>query len=397
MAFQTASRAQSPEWRALIALTGPGSFLPDASVNWKALIDLAIRHKVCLLLAHGLRQSGTAISCAEAQVRMDAATRTLTMRALAHARLITGIIEAFHDARVPVSILKGAPLSSIIHGDLTRRDPGDIDMIIPPERLLDACNTLSALGFSTEYAKLFESEIKRKNLVRYMKDLGFAHRDRAAYVECHWRLFPHETSIQTDPARIFGADTVLIGDRAIPVPDPVETFLHLCCHGAWHLWERLKWLNDIRWIVHTGHMVSGDWNPVVTRAQEMGLTRVLASTVLVAHRIGEPFPLPAALQEVIGQTKGAQRDADTILAHLARTGPLAKDPEPKMFALMALASKRIRMCSGNRSNVPATLMSDLVRPSYEELIRIDLPAPLHGLYALFRTLRVMRSQMGIKR
>lgn len=376
----------TPEWDALVLLTGPQASLFNEKVDWKTLIDLACRHKVCLLLAHGLAQAQVSIPDAQAREYLAATARNLTLRAISHARLVAQIADAFQIKKVPISVLKGAPLSQIIHGNSARRDPGDIDIIIPPGHLADAACILQSLQFKTKYTSLLESPTRRDYLVKCRKHLDFVHASGA--LECHWRIVHSKVSMPTDPERLFGQETVQIGNQAVPTPERVHMFVYLCCHGIKDFWRRLKWLNDIRWMLQDDRLGPEYWNSVVKYAESIHMTRVIASTIIFVRDIDPHVMIPHALEQLTTQNNAAHNDASILTKYLIDTGHLLKDPPVGIIASYCQLSQMSRLSARDHVLPVIAGTAQILQPSADDLLRVNLPKSLRWAYSILRILRI---------
>ena len=69
------------------------------------------------------------------------------MRALALDRATAGVVEALRDAGIPSLLLKGASTARWIYKDESVRTYADVDLLVPPEHLVDAESLLDGVGF----------------------------------------------------------------------------------------------------------------------------------------------------------------------------------------------------------------------------------------------------------
>lgn len=372
------------EWRALVALTGPDPQAPTGPVDWNRLIDIALRHKVLLLLSHGIERTGVEVQPVEVRDRLQQTVRHRLMRSLLLARETAQVAKAFQRAEIPLIVLKGLPLAQAVYGGINLRDPGDIDILIPPDRLPEATALLVSQGYEMPYAPLVATPRRRERLTRLHKDLGFVHPRKAIAIECHWRLSSGHSGMPMDPDWMHRQSTARIGDAAITVLPSAENFVYLCAHGCNHYWNWLKWLNDIRWTLHDPRLISGDWESVEAAAERAGMARVVVASALLVQRLdGVSLPAPLAAED-----PAADRDSRAFAHYLHRTGGETTDPQLGPLRSCAHAFRKMRS-SGRGDASLLALCRQFWKPTLPDMMAVDLPDRMEWAYIPLRIVRIL--------
>lgn len=209
----------------------------ENEAGWQALLSLAERHRVVPALAAAaaglFRPAPEPVAS-----RLSALAGQAAFAELALAATTREIVAVLAQRGIACIVLKGVPLSMMIHGRLGMRTSRDIDLLVAPRDAPCALETLGKLGFRARDPRFCLAARMR----RY-KDVELFHDGRRQIVELHWRLFdnPHLLPFddRTTPAR-----AVLTSGEPCNVLPQRPNLLYLASHGAQHGWSRLKWLAD---------------------------------------------------------------------------------------------------------------------------------------------------------
>ncbi len=377
-------------WRRLAALTGPafpGAAPPalepgeDAAPVWA----LALQHGVVLALARG----GGRRESERQEIRLRALPHA--SHAVALARLLVQAVAVLERAGIPVATFKGVGLALALHGNLADRDAGDLDLIVPPDRLPEAFRLLrDALGLVAASAP-FDQAVSADDigrLAKYTHVVVLDHPDSGLVIDLHWRWFRNPYLLPLDPERVWrSGQRVKMADRWIPLPDPVEHFIYLCCHAMKDCCYRLKWLNDIRWALANGEWLGGAGGhvAVAARAAILGATRPVAAAVLVACVV-DGRPVPAAFVGAIAADPVIRTLAEEGLrACQANAGPGGGPPYADTVADMAADRRRQWRMTGRLGRRLVGVVWHLsFAPTERDAAAIPLLAPFPLVLALFR-------------
>lgn len=382
--------ADSAVWWTLVQLTGPAPRVPVGPVDWSRLINLAFRHKSVLLLRRNLDRMPEIQMPDPARRQLENIARAQAFRALLLARETCLVASALRDAGIKAAVMKGAPLSLMIHYDLALRDPGDIDILLPPSQAREAAVELEGLDYRADFGALLSSDRQRKRLMRVTNQLAFLAPSKEIGVELHWRWQKVEGMMPTDPHRAWAQPMVMAGMGEILVPDRIEHFIYLCAHGLSHGWMRLKWLNDIRWTLQNGRLNQNDWEGVVDRAREIGMSGAVGAAALVAARI-DNVPLPPPIERLVQSLPRCEILAEQSLDWMLETASLREDPLHSRHPLK-IARSLLRHTALSASHTRQERVSRfrlLFAPTPPELVMIDLPRGLEVGYLFIRAARML--------
>ena len=125
--------------------------LADSGVNWARLISLARAHGLRPLLHRNLRRHcPTLVPEAVEQQLQQAASMSVANTMLLTAEL-EKILAELEANGIPVIPYKGVTLGERLYGDAALRESGDIDIIVPFERVLEANRSLMSLGYQSVF------------------------------------------------------------------------------------------------------------------------------------------------------------------------------------------------------------------------------------------------------
>jgi hypothetical protein len=271
---------------------------------------------------------------------------------------------------------KGPILAQTLYGEVTRRQFGDLDILILPTDVLKAKAALNDLGYKPAI------ELSPRIETAYV-ETGYEYSFSAAHgsnlLELQWRILPRFYSIDFDVVDFFErSDEIVVGGRQMRTMRAEDLLLVLCVHAAKHLWVQLSWLCDIAQLVKTRQL---DWNAIHYEARHFGIERIVSLNLLLAQK------LLASQLHSSRQTWTFQKDPSTdvldeILRIIERGAPY--DTELlSYFRLMMRLRERWR----DRARF---LWRLTITPSVSEWSAIQLPRHLQPLYRLLRLSRLAK-------
>jgi hypothetical protein len=280
-------------------------------LDWDRLLESASWQGVHTLLLHLLRSVPAPGVPESVLARLTNAYRTHVMRSLLIQAQLPRVLQEFEAAHVPAVVLKGAALANTLYPDPALRPMGDIDILIPPERLTVAEQTLQRLGYR------FEGNLQPDYYRRQHYHITYVPPDSGLPIELHWHIarVGHPTRICiTDPAlmdRWFErAETVDLQGfpaRVLCAPDLV---LHLALHFLKHRFdshrsgfvsaEALKQLADIRLVLRARGALL-DWKLLWQEAQNYQVHEPLATALALAlDPLGRDSQVPTPIDGNLG-------------------------------------------------------------------------------------------------
>ncbi len=288
-------------------------------LDWERFLHLADQHQVAPLVWHSL-QSATNLSVpTELESALHQRVEANTWNVLALTTELARLVRRLEQAGIRIIPLKGPVLALMVYGNLVLRQGGDLDLLVDPTRFWEAERILLDAGYTRLEPRFELSPAQTAAHFKTDHHSVYRHSARGFEVELHWRwtqnalLFPlsfEETWQKRIPLTIGGLTLA-----ALPVED---LLLYLCVHGAVSEWCRLKWLCDIPQLLPQAP--GTDLERLITRARQLGVSRMLAQGWLLAHEMLDT-PLPPVIAAL------AQRDPTVLtLVKLARRALLCGQP-----------------------------------------------------------------------
>lgn len=252
----------------------------ETSLDWDLVVQGARSHRVVPLVLAGLSPHGPSEILAKLSRIAAADARTC----LSQAAEVVRLSRLFADAGIRMMVFKGVVLSQQLYGDPARRGPGDIDILVDPERLWDADGVLIRAGYVKSGRPIPPAH--RRAGQRLLRDITY--RGRGAVIELHQRLTANPARFATRFDQLWqDRREVPLGGAMVPtLPDAVLP-LYLCVHGAHHCWERLCWLADVARLLRDGQA-----GPSLSAAQAVELGKPMQVALALGREwLGLDAPL----------------------------------------------------------------------------------------------------------
>ena len=271
-----------------------------AQLDWDAFLSLARKHRVAVSLATLLRQSRQVPPHIRRALH-EAAVRN-QQRCLLLVSELGRVIARMEKGGVELMTFKGPVLSWKAHGDVALRQAGDLDLLVPPNKVDTADRLLSELG----YQRTVPGPLSAVEALRYRARCPhyvYFNSQQQSTIELHWRLMSNPALLPLSFEELYGRrEIVCLGNFALPTFCEADSFLHLCVHGAHHAWAFLSWVYDVAALQSGGTL---DWPQIISTASRFGVERLVAQASALCDRLLEtPMPSPiAALCEQDGRIK----------------------------------------------------------------------------------------------
>lgn len=294
-----ASRARGParwptELRLAVQLAGAGlaggqppAFAPGEAFDAKAFLRLVARHRLAPAIQPFVRAAGLGEELAKAVDDAFQRNRLLGLRRMREMAEVHGALER---AGVESIALKGVLAGMEIHGDLSRRHAGDLDILVRPESFRQADAVLTGLGFAARTLDFPIGDSLLPWALRQACDKEYENKETGTAAELHWRLVRNAGLLPLPVEELFRrAKTVPVAGQPVRALDQDSQLLFLVVHGAKHGWFRLFWLLDVAKLLPV-------WQPTAVRDlfRRNGLERVLNQSVLLVKELFGPV-LPEEL------------------------------------------------------------------------------------------------------
>ena len=278
----------------------------------------------------------------------------------------------FEEAGVPHLFVKGGSLDMLAYGTLALKKARDIDMIVAPDAIVQACALLADAGYERTIPGPEVSPDRFPTWVALCKETNWRHRQSGIIVELH-------TQLVDNPALLpgIGADSpsqlVEIGPGIrLPTLRTEELFAYLCVHGATHAWSRLKWIADVAALL--SHMEPAEAERLYRASLDLQVGRCSAQALLLCHQLFDLALPPSLLAELRADRKTVWL-AKVALATMAGEEELddtVLGTVPIHLSHFALGRGwRYKLAEANRKAL-----------SPYDRAAMPLPRPLHFLYPL---------------
>ncbi len=286
--------------RAVVLSIGSDNRIPDdmAGIDWEYVIQKAYEHRVVPHLADRLGSREEVPE--DIRKRLSRIDRVLGLKVKSHLGRLKQLLTAFDEAGIPLLVFKGPPLAQFAYGDVTKRQPGDLDLLVEKSRFEEAAEVLFELHYTTDRAKIQEA-LRRKVGLTFLHVQGSS--------DLHWTLDDYPFTLKIADEEIWRKSVYVEVSGARVRTMGLEHLPHyLCFHASKHVWARLSWIADISRLMDPNN-VSIDWERCLEQAKAWKASREVKVALLLANGL-----MGAPLLETVR----AAIDADTTSKRLAR-------------------------------------------------------------------------------
>jgi hypothetical protein len=353
--------------RARKILSGP--------LNWEQVLRLVDHHRVVPQVYSVLAELSHLVP-AEPLDALRWRYRDNARRALWFTAELQRVLSHLESAGIQALPYKGPVLAKALYDDVTEREFSDLDILIVPEDVLKAKAALRALGHECS------PELRQQEEPAYIASgCGYVFRGPAGrnLLDVQWRIVPRFYCIEFDVAGFLErAEEVILDRCTLRTLCGEDLLLVLCVHAAKHVWVQLSWLCDIAQLIKFQKI---DWDVIHDEAKQLGIERIVALNLLLAHRL-LGASLPPQIQNALRYDPSAISLADEIQRIIERSAPYDTETIP-YFRLMMRLRERWQDRARFRWRLVFT-------PSVSEWKAVHLPQALHPLYRLVRLSRLAK-------
>ncbi len=346
-----------------------------SGVDWVEFQRLAEYHGVLPLAARNLIEHGRGLPV-EIQHSLRSAYQQNLQRSLWFSAELSRITRHFETRNLRAIPFKGPVLAQAVYGDLALRSYSDLDFLITPDNFERAKQTLAELGYrpTSEQSAAIERLWLWAGYERSFDGAAGKH-----LVELQWALLPHFYGIDLRVEDLATrAGSISIGGSEVACLSPEDCVIVICLHAAKHLWTRLIWLSDI---AEAAALETVDWSAVGTRAEALGIARILGASFWLAKNLLRS-KLPAAAEEIIqGDARVAAIGAE--FAGRIRHGDTYNFESTEYFRLILKLRER-------RSDRLRYLWRLVWTPGTGDVAAVQLPESFFPLYRIVRIGRLPR-------
>src|SRR5688572_7133987 len=279
------------------------NYRPDLSnINWTRFAKLLTDNRMAILAAPILENSKAEISPGAQKLIHEQAEKYKRSASRLGAALVT-YLKTAKTREIPTIILKGLWLCEKIYHNSAMRPGGDIDILVPKNKI-DACMALlKEQGIGEFWPNLLKDEYFTKHHLHQQRSTP----DLSIWFEIHW-AFDHPYTLLTvnyesiferaRPAQLLGAPM-----QEVALPDLLLSLaIHLVKHAVYlpSLIERLElpriiladgmlmYYLDVAEVIRQKEM---DWDLTIQLAREWGAVDILGSVLRVCKQyFGAPVP-----------------------------------------------------------------------------------------------------------
>jgi hypothetical protein len=283
----------------------------DAGINWKRFAELADRHRLTPLVWGRLKEiCPDVLEIPETQV-MRHRTRMVVQRNLQLTQEMLSLVKVLESHGIVSVPLKGPLLAMAAFGSLSAREFGDIDLLVQPKDLDQACEVIRLLGYEPEFRL---TPRQRAAYIGMQHAFTYYRRRDKITVELHWRLYDRYLSFPLSDRELWAniGFTDVFGAR-LRCLKPEHNFIFLCMHGAKHFWDRVEWISCLNALACS--QPASRVPLIVAEAARLRSTRLLSLGLTLADQLSpcpgtQRFLKAMRLDPVVGEL------ATTVWQHI---------------------------------------------------------------------------------
>ena len=365
---ESASRFE-PEFELLLACCRQQpdlSRLELPAPNWGTVLGSAEHHRLIpALYAALVSQSHASIH------QMRDAARAHAWRALRFTAELKRTAQHFDRRRIQYLAYKGPALAQLLYGDVTKRQFGDLDLLVRPQDVPRAREALIQLDYEQQLSLSAKQE---QFYLRTGYEYAFRLGTERHVLELQWQIVPQFCSIGLEIDSLFDR-SIQIELEGLPLRTlgREDLMIVLCIHAAKHQWSQLGMLRDIA----TLSEFDLDWRWITSETRRLGVLKILQISLLAISKLFG-FELPAACEPA-----SLFRDVAEFTSQLVQNLRGNREPNTESleyFLTQAGTRERWR----DRARFFWRLATN---PSISEWETVRLP---DALFRLYRAIRIAR-------
>jgi len=259
--------------------------------DWESVMSAAELRGVQPLLAWRLSHGAEKLSLPQnCQEELQRSLLNCAGRNIQRFHGLDAILARMAEIHTPVILLKGAHLAKFVYPHPGARPMGDLDLLIPQDRLDRAHQVLTSMGYTAKRNFSIQWEMKMHH------HLPPYHLDNEI-VELHWTI--------ASPSSTLTIDLEGLWRRARPAPgrnpsvwllSPEDLLLHLCLHLLQdEFFGGVRRIYDIAQALDF-YQAELDWETLAARARQWGSAKGLFLILYLAAKLFNA-PLPSGYLE----------------------------------------------------------------------------------------------------
>lgn len=342
-----------------------------AGVDFPELLRLAAQHAVRPQLMNCLGRLSWEGVPAETRRALEDFRHRHLLRALTLTEALCRVGDELGKGGVPFATFKGVALAHSLYGDASAREYGDIDIIVPAERMEEAERILADLGYRSRQG----DRTFRSAFLAYQRQYALSRGDDGFSIDLHWAFSGAYLPFPLSPEELWrDLVDVTIGGRRILTVGGANLARLLAGHGTKERWDSLHWVNDFALMIDRHPDL--DWSGIHRRARAQGCgNAVLLGCIMARDLLG--VPVPKDLAELVAAGRGIGLRAVGMIDRMRR-GTL---PDA------AANFTDLDLCDRQRDRIKAALSLVFTRTA-GDYAAMPLPPALWGVYHATRPIRL---------
>jgi hypothetical protein len=163
------------------------------------------------------------------------------------------VLKTLIDNKIPVLLLKGAPLAICFYNNIATRPLNDIDIMIPHKFLNQTINILSENGFNP-LTLLNENTFKFRHAIGFKNNEGFE-------IDLHLSLILENLNEEDQQSYWENSKAMNFMDLEVSTLCPSDHLFHTIIHGVKHNnLAPIRWITDAKMIITKNNI---DWARIV--------------------------------------------------------------------------------------------------------------------------------------
>jgi hypothetical protein len=343
--------------------------------DWSTLIELASRHALVPLVAQELALAASEVVPASVLTELRARSQQGVMRSLQLSGELVDAVHAMTAFGADPMPFKGPTLAVLAYGSLSLRQYEDLDILVRKQEVERARNALFSLGYApvSAYNDSQRASIRRSGHHEQLVNLA-----TGVTIELHWSL--NNRSLSHDALEHHwweNRQAVSIGGVEMRTLGVEQMLLYLCMHGGKHSWARLSWVCDFQHALRA--YPDAYWSRVWALARENGAARMVEIGLLLVESVLDGAALTATAAQ--GRSSDAEAQAISVLIGRRLCGQVTGERSLD-FRVQLRSRERQRDRLRYTWHILAT-------PHPADVAFLGLPRGLHGVYYIFRPLRLL--------
>lgn len=276
---------------------------------------------------------------------------------------------------------KGPALAASLYGNISLRQSGDLDLLLPKADIVPARELLLTRGYRLRH-ELSAGAAEHLLRTKYHEVLD-RNSSRPAMVELHWAFASRDLAVGLNMEELAPRlGTARLGGATLPAFCAEDLLLILCIHGSKHRWNRLEWICGVAELLREPSGL--DWEGLLERAGRLGSRRMLLLGVYLAHSL-LAAPVPLAVEEAFRSDRRIMELATRVRGLLLQA---TFDPVPHSSRAGGALWFRVHLQDRLRDKV-RILAYHLTTPAVEEWRVLSFAGSIIPVHALYRPLNML--------